>query len=165
MINGHYIKSWSKGQSVIALSSAEAELYGIIKTASECLGLMSIMQDWGIVTKATLYTDASAAIGVLGRSGLGKLRHIDTSYLWLQQESIKRKLVINKILGTINPADMHTKALPYDSIVKHITTSNMQFEEGRSELAPELNQFIHKLICKRFNTSITKVTKRNLSGL
>ena len=32
MIGSHYIKSWSKNQSVIALSSAEAELYGIIKS-------------------------------------------------------------------------------------------------------------------------------------
>ena len=33
----HFIKSWSKNQSTIALSSAEAELYGIIKTTSETL--------------------------------------------------------------------------------------------------------------------------------
>ena len=32
-----YIKSRSKNQFVIALSSAEAELYGIIKTSSETL--------------------------------------------------------------------------------------------------------------------------------
>ena len=38
-IGGHYIKSWSKNQSVVALSSAEAELYAIIKTASETLGI------------------------------------------------------------------------------------------------------------------------------
>ena len=31
-IGSHYVKSWSKDQSMIALSSAEAELYGIIKT-------------------------------------------------------------------------------------------------------------------------------------
>ena len=31
----HFLKSWSKGQSTIALSSAEAELYAIIKIASE----------------------------------------------------------------------------------------------------------------------------------
>ena len=34
-IGSHYIKSWSKNQSTIALSSAEAELYGIIKMPSE----------------------------------------------------------------------------------------------------------------------------------
>ena len=40
MIGSHYIKSWSKNQSVIALSSAEAELYGIIKTSSETVGII-----------------------------------------------------------------------------------------------------------------------------
>ena len=34
-IGNHFIKSWSKNQSTIALSTAEAELYGIIKTASD----------------------------------------------------------------------------------------------------------------------------------
>ena len=104
----HYIKSWSKNQSVIALSSAEAELYGIIKTSSETLGIMSILKDWEIIMKANILADASAALGIIGRSGLGKLRHIDTPYLWLQQESIKNKLTFNKVPGTDNPADMNT---------------------------------------------------------
>ncbi len=84
----HYIKSWSKNQSAIALSSAEAELYAIIKTASETLGIRSILKDWHKPMTADLMADASAALGIIGRTGLGKLRHIDTSYLWLQQESI-----------------------------------------------------------------------------
>ena len=41
-IGSHFIKSWSKGQSTIALSSAEAELYAIIKTASESLGIRNV---------------------------------------------------------------------------------------------------------------------------
>ena len=90
MIGSHYIKSWSKSQSVIALSSAEAELYAIIKTASETLGIISILKDWDMMYKADIMADASAALGIIGRTGLGKLRHIDTSYLWLQQESIKK---------------------------------------------------------------------------
>ena len=38
-IGSHFIKSWFKNQYVVALSSAEAELYGIIKTASEAWAL------------------------------------------------------------------------------------------------------------------------------
>ena len=91
-IGHHYIKSWSKNQSTIALSSAEAELYAIIKTASESLGVMSILWDWDVRMEGDLMADASAALGIIGRTGLGKLRHIDTSYLWLQQESIKKKI-------------------------------------------------------------------------
>ena len=103
-IGTHYIKSWSKNQSVIALSSAAAELYGIIKTANETLGIISILWDWNILMGADVLADASAALGIIGRSGPGKLRHIDTSYSWLQQESIKEKIKLNKVLGTENPA-------------------------------------------------------------
>ena len=78
-IGTHFIKSWSKNQSVIALSSAEAELYAIIKTASETLGIMSLLWDWHVPMSADLLADASAALGIIGRTGLGKMRHIDTS--------------------------------------------------------------------------------------
>ena len=53
--------------------------------------------------KADIMADASAALGIIGRTGLGKLRHIDTSYLWLQQDSIKRKLRLSKVKGTETP--------------------------------------------------------------
>ena len=47
MIGGHYIRSWSKTQSLVALSSAESELYAIVKASAEALGLRSIVQDLG----------------------------------------------------------------------------------------------------------------------
>ena len=53
--------------------------------------------------------DASAALGIIGRTGLGKMRHVDTSYLWLQQQSIKYKIKFQKVLGTENPADEHKR--------------------------------------------------------
>ena len=31
-----------------------------------------------------LQVDANAAFGIIGREGLGKLRHLDLTYLWLQ---------------------------------------------------------------------------------
>ena len=132
MIGSHYIESWSKNQSVIPLSSAEAELYGIIKTSSETLGIISILKDWNQTYKADIVADVSAALGIIGRSGLGKLRHIDTSYLWLQQESIKNKVKMNKVLGTQNPADMNTKGLSGDEIAKYTKMLNMGYKEGRA---------------------------------
>ena len=56
-IGTHFIKSLSKNQSVIALSSAEAELYAIIKTASETLGIMSLLWDWHIPMSADLLAE------------------------------------------------------------------------------------------------------------
>ena len=145
---------------MIALSSAEAELYGIIKTSSETLGIMSILIDWNMSYKADIMADASAALGIIGRTGLGKLRHIDTSYLWLQQESIKRKLRMNKVKGTENPADMNTKGLSGEEITKYVKNIGMGYKEGRSELAPEVHQVINKKKCVRFNSTSSKVTHR-----
>lgn len=140
----HFIKSGSKDQSTIALSSAEAELYGIIKTASETLGIASILWDWEIKVDADLMADESAALGIIGRTGLGKMRHVDTSYLWLQQQSIKDKLKFQKVLGTENPADMNTKGLNENLINKYVEMLNMEHREGRSDVAPELHSMIKK---------------------
>ena len=104
--------------------------------------------------------DASAALGIIGRTGLGKLRHIDTSYLWLQQESIKKKLRMNKVKGTENPADMNTNGLSGDEITKYIRMLNMGYQEGRANLAPEVQQLMQQTKCKRFNSTTSKVTKR-----
>ena len=88
--------------------------------------------------------DASAALSIIGRTGLGKLRHIDTSYHWLQQESIKKKLKINNVHGTQNPADMNTKGFNADEIAKYVKMLNMGYKEGRAELAPEVHQILEK---------------------
>ena len=104
--------------------------------------------------------DTSAALGIIERTGLEKLRHIDTSYLWLQQDSIKRKLRLNKVKGTENPVDMNTKGLSGDDISRYIRMLNMQHQEGRSDLAPEVHQLVSKQRCNRYNSTSSKVTRR-----
>ena len=86
-----YIKSWSKTQSVIALSSAESELYGSIKASAEGLGHMSFLKDWGFDFVGKVLAVASAASGIISGEGLGKMRHIDTSYLWIQQINTRER--------------------------------------------------------------------------
>ena len=137
-----------------------AELYAIIKTASETLGIASILWDWKLKVEADLMADASAALGIIGRTGLGKMRHIDTSYLWLQQQSIKDKIKFNKVPGTENPADMNTKGLNERQISRYTEMLNMEHRDGRSELAPELHSVINKEKCHRYNSIENKVTKR-----
>ena len=73
MLGSHCIKTWSTTRATVALSSAEAELYDLTEGASQALGLMSLLGDLGQAVKTTLFTDASAAIGIVRRSGFGKL--------------------------------------------------------------------------------------------
>ena len=72
----HVIKTWAKSQATVAKSSGEAELYAVVRASTEGLGMISLMEDFGISgTKIRLHVDASAAIGMVERRGLSRVRH------------------------------------------------------------------------------------------
>eukprot|EP00973_Karenia_brevis_P061555 8559837-Karenia_brevis.AAC.1 len=58
-----------------------------------------------------LGTDRSAAKSFVCRRGLGKIRHLEIRDLWLQKEVSDGKLVVEKVPGEENPADLVTKVL------------------------------------------------------
>ena len=130
----HYIKSWSKTQSLVALSSVESELYDIVKTSSEVLGFKSIAQDLDKVLGALVLSDASAALGVIQRQGLGRLRHVDCSFLF----AINANKVVQfaKVPGQENPGDLGTKGLSFEAVARHIGFVGGQFRQGRRTLCP-----------------------------
>ena len=111
MIGGHLIKSWSSTQPVIALSSGEAELYALVNAASQAKGLCSLIADFGLETKITVHTDSTAAIGIVHRRGLGKTRHIEVQYLWVQDNVNRKTMSVEKVGTKENPADMFIKGL------------------------------------------------------
>ena len=76
----HTVKTWSTTQGVIALSSAEAELFSMTKGATITLGLMSTAKDLGMMLGATIHSDASAALSIVQRQGVGEVRHLEVQY-------------------------------------------------------------------------------------
>ena len=78
MLGKHLIKSWSSTQGLVSLSSGEAEYYGVFKAVRIGLGYQSLLKDLGVELPLRARTDSTASMGICGRSGLGKLRHIDT---------------------------------------------------------------------------------------
>ena len=138
-LGSHALKSWSSTQATIALSSAEAELYALTKGAAQALGFITLLADLGVEVSATVHTDASAAIGIARRAGLGKLRHLNVRYLWLQQELQGTELTLHKVHGLANPADLVTKHLNQQSANKHLELLDMWTEGGRADTAPRLD--------------------------
>ena len=67
MRGSHCLKSWAKTQAIVAKSSAEAELYGVVRGATEALGMTSLLQDMGIQVKMQMHLDAAAAKGIVQR--------------------------------------------------------------------------------------------------
>ena len=134
----HLIKSWSRQQNLVSLSSAEAELYGLVKASSEALGIKSMAKDFGQDLQIRVFADASAALGIVHRKGLGKVRHIDTNTLWVQQAAFSKRIAYLKVKGTVNPADLLTKHLAEALRLQHATAVGIQFIGGRALKAPEL---------------------------
>ena len=131
----HMIKMWSRTQALVALSSAEAELYGIVKATAELKGLISLWKDLGLVVKGHLLADANAALGILRRRGLGKVRHLNTNYLWVQEVMAKGEIDYGKVAGADNNSDLFTKALDGPTIDKHTNAIGCEFTAGKDDLA------------------------------
>ena len=139
MIGDHLIKSWSSTQPSQTLSSGEAEMVGVTKAAAAALGFRSLLADFGVYWPARIYTDSSASIGMCTRQGIGKVRHMDTQVMWIQQRIRNNDLDLYKILGEKNPADLMTKAeIPKDRMEKLLEKMGCSFESGRAATAPKL---------------------------
>ena len=77
MLGHHLIKAWSATQASIALSFGEAEYYGVVRGTGIALGIRALYSDIGL----SVWTDSTAALGIGGRQGLGKLRHLESHSL------------------------------------------------------------------------------------
>ena len=54
-------------------------------------------------------SDASAAIGIVNRIGLGRVRHIGVTQLWAQENVSKGEIVVTKATAEENMAHALTK--------------------------------------------------------
>ena len=55
--------------------------------------------------------DASAVIGIIRRIGLGKVRHLNTSCLWVQEKEASRELHYHKVNGSDDSADVADRVI------------------------------------------------------
>ena len=139
MIGSHCIWTWSSTQASVTLSSGEAAYYGVVKAAGAGLGHQSLMDDLGLHLPVRVWTDSSAALGIASRSGLGKLRHLETHTLWVQEKVRTGAISLRKVWGEVNPADLFTKHLPSrDKVSQLLGLFGCEYREGRAAAAPLL---------------------------
>jgi len=80
-------------------------------------------------------------MGIVGRQGLGKLRHIDTHSLWVQQAARSGRIEVRKVKGEDNPADVFTKHLPSREKVNQLVgLLGCRFDSGRPDASPEMRR-------------------------
>ena len=107
--------------------SGEAELYALNKAASEALGIQAVAADLGIQLAITIKVDTLATIGMITRSEIGKLRHLEVSELWLQEAIRKGRFTVLRVDGAKNTADIVTKHVPAETLDRYMKESGVKF--------------------------------------
>ena len=131
--------TYCKGQAVIALSSGEAECYWLVSATSQMLGLQSILLDWRWKFHAHVWMDATAGIAIGGRRGLGRVKHIDTVFLWAQTMVTEGKVTLGKKPTKEMLADFLTKRVDAATMLNCMTGLGMKFQSGESTDLESMN--------------------------
>ena len=121
----------SRRQKAVALSSFESEYYAAATAVLESLGIVALLREiqghratipegqgqldqWVQVggdkeVPLSLHIDSRSARSLCCRLGTGRLKHVPTKALWLQQLVSSGSLRVLKVRGELNPADVMTK--------------------------------------------------------
>ena len=93
--------------------------------------------DFGMSADVAVRTDSWSGLVVGSRRGLGRLRHVQTRCLWVQQRTQEGDLRLKKEPGEINVSDALTKPMDEKRMTNLLTMMCYAFRGGRTALAPE----------------------------
>ena len=99
---------------------------------------MSLARDLKSILHGRVWADSSAVLDIVKRSRAGKLRHINISLLWVQEQQKLKKLVYEKVPGQANPADLFTKGVGREKFQQFAWASGQTFLDGRAEKSLQL---------------------------
>ena len=111
--------SWvSKIQSVVALSTTEAEYVAATEASKEMIWLQRFMGELGKEhDKGTLYSDSQSAIHLAKNSAFhSRTKHIQLKYHFIRSVLEDGQLKLEKIHTSQNPADMLTKVVTREKL-------------------------------------------------
>ena len=135
MLGGHLLAASATTQDVVATSSGEAEFYALTKSASRALGAVAMAADVAKVVKPRVRVDATASKAVASWRGVGRVRHLHTQVLWVQEAVARRELTIVKVPGVENPTDMGTTHLAQREMHECLRRAGCHINGGRSRMA------------------------------
>ena len=125
MVGEHAVKHTSNLQGATGLNVSECEYYALTHGAAHGLGLKAYMADIGFEMSLQIFSDSSAR-------GLGRQRHVQTNFLWLQERVAAAHLSVQKIRTTHNPADILTKAASRATLERHKKMLGLRHVEAHS---------------------------------
>ena len=99
----------------------------MVPAFAETLGFIGLCADMGVVTGDDMYADSIAVLGIMQRTGNGKVRHLRVQSLWVQEVRSSGKIAYKKILGPFNPAHILTTHVPENMPDAHLKTLGIEF--------------------------------------
>ena len=138
MRGARFLKSWSRTQQCVTLSSAEAELVAMTKLIAEMIGVRQLSFEWGKRVRGRVYADSTAALAISKRKGSGKLRHINVGLLWIQEKKAQDVIDYGKVEGKRNPADMMTKYVGPSTLLDLCDLISTEWVAGRASASLEV---------------------------
>ena len=111
--------SWvSRLQKIVTLSTTEAEYVAVTEAAKEMIWLNGFMEELGLKQEdGVLFCDSQSAIHLAKNPVFhARTKHIDLRYHFIRSLLEEGSLLLVKILGSKNPADMLTKPVTVDKL-------------------------------------------------
>ena len=71
--------------------------------------------------------DASVAIALASREGLGRAKHIDIQELWIQDAVRSKKMMLTKVRSKYNVGDIFTKGLTREKIDLYMSEMGYEY--------------------------------------
>ena len=85
-----------------------------------------------------LPADASAALGIIARRGVGQGRHLDADHLWTQEIAAIKRAKFDNAMGSCKFAGLMAKGFGHADITKHSELMNVYFPHGRADGASKV---------------------------
>ena len=101
-------------QSIVALSTTEAEYISAIEGVKEAIWLRGLVNELGLTQKVlTVFCDSQSAIHLTKNNRYhDKTKHINIKHHFIRDVVVVGEIMVEKIHTSENPADMLTKPLP-----------------------------------------------------
>lgn len=112
----------SKKQASVSLSSTESEYVAMSMAASEASWLVNVLNDFGVqnVCPVNIFCDNQSAISGASTESIKRLKHVDIRYHFIKELCKNNKICLNYINTSEQPADIFTKPLCKELIVRHL---------------------------------------------
>ena len=129
----HMIDCSVAKQSLVALSSGEAEFHGIVRAVAISKQTSQILEQMGMQSEVTIASDSSAARGTCTRTRSRKLRHLSIKELWIQESYRKKEFQLVSVDTFLKWADIGTKAHTSERLTSLLRKMPLRLGEGQKQ--------------------------------